>query len=377
MQQSRADPLPTERPLAATAGGVVATLLGCLLLLLPANWVAAHFSHDLNYTLVPTKWQMLADLRESVDWLVVGDSDGLHGVVPSLLEQGLGGRSVNLCTLGYLLALQDPWVVETYRQRLGPPQNVVVVHSYGVWPRPWGDYTVQVMARVPLPWGYWRRLRPAIALTPREAWELWLQRYVPLYARASAIQNRVFRLGPLARLDLAAQAEDEEGADVAAAEPVPLTGSPPPEVRVAPEDLKQGFLPARPGTAHALQQRLREAHAKPPTGEVSPPNVQALRALMDAAERDGFELWIANGPIAQAMQRDPAVRAGLDALDQSLLRLTAGRPHVHFLPGRLALPDTWMQSPDHALPAGAMAYSRDLVRRIRATGVSSVGPAPR
>ena len=147
------------------------TIVVILLLNLLAIWVVQRYSPNRGYRLVREKWTLLLNLKEPVEWLVLGDSSGNQAVDPALLDARLGGRSLNLCTTGNALVLGDLWMLETYLRRFGPPRGVVLVHTYDLWGR---DKNSNTVADVPLPWGYWTEREHPLHLGTEELMDLFL-----------------------------------------------------------------------------------------------------------------------------------------------------------------------------------------------------------
>src|SRR5438128_2449200 len=129
--------LPVEIAGPSTARRLIGTIGGVLALVALANTAALFVlsRHPVNhgYKVIGAKWELLREQERPVDWLVLGDSSGNQGVVPAVLSERLGGSSLNLCTVGDLLAVNDAWMLETYIGTVGAPRKVLMVHAYDIW----------------------------------------------------------------------------------------------------------------------------------------------------------------------------------------------------------------------------------------------------
>jgi hypothetical protein len=190
------------------------TIIGTIIFLFLANWavlwLGQAYPYNRGYWLVQQKWELLQGLSAPVDWLIVGDSTGNQGLVPDVMEARLGGTAVNLNTVGNMGALDDVWMLEAHIEEFGPPAHVLVIHAYDIWSR---DITSAFVAKAPLAWNSWQdSFLPPLSATPLEKLNLWLARYVPLYADNLSldrlIQDRVFLQRPIFRQRFSALAID-------------------------------------------------------------------------------------------------------------------------------------------------------------------------
>ncbi|MCB9752657.1 MAG: hypothetical protein H6713_22105, partial [Myxococcales bacterium] len=110
-----------------------------LLAFLAANALVGRYldryGTNLGYVYVAHKWRVLGQLSRPVDWLVLGDSTVNQSFDPARLREREGLRAVNLGTIGNFGAIDDLWMLEEYLERFGPPEAVVVVHTYDVFHR--------------------------------------------------------------------------------------------------------------------------------------------------------------------------------------------------------------------------------------------------
>jgi hypothetical protein len=120
----------TERLPLSSAGSVIGGWVLCLTLVLGFNLVAGQMlegsTPNRGYWLIQKKWEILRDLEESVDVLVVGDSSCNQGLNNRVLDQQTRLRSMNLCTIGDALLLDDLWMLRDYLRRFPVPRAVVL-----------------------------------------------------------------------------------------------------------------------------------------------------------------------------------------------------------------------------------------------------------
>src|SRR5262245_9968724 len=114
---------------------ILLTLLGTVSVIALINLVFVFQSMNLGYRVIQQKWEMLLDLKQPVDWIVLGESSGSEGVTPDIISQELGGKALNLCTIGNMLVVNDAWMLDKYIAKFGPPRGVVIVHVYDIWDR--------------------------------------------------------------------------------------------------------------------------------------------------------------------------------------------------------------------------------------------------
>lgn len=333
----------SARPTGETVGGatprqVRATIAGVLLLVALANAAAVilldHRPVNLGYRIIKEKWRLLLAQREPADWLVLGDSSGNQAVVPEVLGQTLGGRALNLCTIGALGAWNDAWMLDTHIDRVGPPRHVVLVHVYQVWE---GEKNVEGLAQVPLPFGYWRGADPPMPLDAAETGRLFLDRYLPLYSQDRALATlvqypwrvfgRPFEIGPQGFMAVT---------------------KPTPEVVLKDAESHREYLAKREFS-------------------LSAPNRAALERIGARAESHGFDVYVALGPVFEGLAADRAYRTRLAAVTQALTEVASRYTRLHVLGGEpMAFPAEQMQNADHLVETAARRYTERLARAITA-----------
>jgi hypothetical protein len=317
------------------------TIIGTIIFLFLANWavlwLGQAYPYNRGYWLVQQKWELLQGLSAPVDWLIVGDSTGNQGLVPDVMEARLGGTAVNLNTVGNMGALDDVWMLEAHIEEFGPPAHVLVIHAYDIWSR---DITSAFVAKAPLAWNSWQdSFLPPLSATPLEKLNLWLARYVPLYADNLSldrlIQDRVFLQRPIFRQRFSMQDD--------------------------------GFMSLVTAPSSSRVQEDGQKHLDFVTHNsfvMSDINQQALAQLVTLAEAHQIEVYLAFGPIYEGVAQEEAfqtyvaqVRAGLQTFaDQS--------EHVHVLATTAVFPANQMENADHVILEAAEVYTNLIASEI-------------
>jgi hypothetical protein len=337
------DRLPQEPPVPATRGRVLVALAVTLVVVTLLNLVAGRtldrFTTNRGYWLVREKWALLESLPAPVDWLILGDSSCNQGIKPDLITAELGGTAVNLCTVGDMLAVNDAWMLDRHIERLGPPKHVVIAHVYDMWARDLRALNRQpLLAKVPLPWAYWRTTTPALPLEPADERRLWVARYLPLWSENKTLATWLRHPGVLWQRDLS----------------------------MTPEGF-MAYDKANPG----LVRRESKSHidgARKRRFSLSKINRDALEHIRALADQHGFDVYIAAGPLYEGMWSDDGFKRHFQAMMKALDALAARSPRMHVL---LHEPATYgvkqLENADHLVGPAAADYTRRLIAAIQQT----------
>jgi len=335
MQMSRPRALPIEAPPESSARSLAALAVGVALVLVAANALAGRVLHDytanLGYALTSKKWELLLARSAPFEWLVLGDSTCNQGLDPEVLEQALGADVVNLCTVASGLALDSAWMLDVATERVGPPEGVLLIHSFHVWERGFESHS---LARVPLAWGFWDRLEPRLDLDLGQRAEAFVQRSLPLYAEHLSLA-RMLR------------------------EPWKTR-------RNFPVDARGFMAEAQPNPESVLRdasRRLDDLTARPEFAPSSE-NQRALARIASLADRYGFDVYLANPPVYRGLAETPAFRRRQAEVAAMLDGVAAQHERVHFLSREFAFERGAMQNSDHLVAAAAARYTRELAAAI-------------
>ncbi|AOY84337.1 hypothetical protein BJP36_34850 [Moorena producens JHB] len=338
MAQRANQQLPEEIIGSANRRGVLLSLLGTLILVILCNFAAKWYLNDhrpnRGYWLVKEKWEMLLGLKQPVDWLILGDSSCNQGVVPSILNERLDVTSINLCTIGNMLSLNDAWMLEKYIQQSGAPKNVLIVHVYDVWHR---GINFPLLARVPLSWGYWQELEPPLKIRLRGPGILFIERYFPLYSENKSL-SLWFRF-PLDTFKEVRSYNIEE----------------------------DGFMVwEKPNPSYVEAQK--ESHinfARNNQFNLSPYNRQALERIVALAEEYGFNVYLANSPMYEGLYEHEDFQAYFNQLQETLGAYAAKSERVHYIFREpMTFPKEQMENADHLIYSAAKVYTNELVSEI-------------
>ena len=324
----------SRRSVAFTIGG---TVLFLALLNWGVLWLEETYPYNRGYWLVNQKWEMLHTLVEPVDWLILGDSTGNQGIVPDVLEERFGGTAVNLNTVGNMGALDDVWMLEEYISRFGPPSNVLIVHSYDIWSR---DVEPIYLAKTPLPWNSWQQTyAPVLSLTSQEEFNAWLARFVPLYADNISlgllIRERVYLQKPVLAERYHLQPDGFMKVETAA-------GSA--EIEL---DLQQHLI-------FVAEQKF----------ELSEINQRVLSQLIFLAEENDIEVYLAFGPVYEALAQDDQFQTYFEDVRTELQSVAAQSEQLHLLGLRAVFPANQMENVDHLIFDAAKIYTNMIVDEI-------------
>ncbi|HNT22908.1 MAG TPA: hypothetical protein PKM21_00965 [Anaerolineales bacterium] len=334
--------LPQELPPKARPLHLVLELLGVLILVVLINWAAgvylAHFSTNQGYWTIHQKWFLLGRLDEPVDWLVLGDSSCNQGVIPSVLEEELGGRALNLCMVGNITVLGDLWLLEEYLARFDPPQAIILVHVYDVWPR---DLNPVLLGQIPRPWGFWsdHALGEDLLEDPDVRSQLFLERYVPLLSQPVTLTKLMRSTFFLQHNPLSPPWRMDADGFVIASEPYP--------------DIVR----------RDAQDHLDELSDNP--FSISPINRQSYGEITDLAERYKIPVYVFNSPMYEGLYTAPAFRAYFDDAQAQVLRLAEEAYFARIVREVMTFPAEQMQTVDHVTLPAAEAFTRWLAEQIR------------
>ena len=334
-----------ERVGPATARGIAVTLVGTLLLVLLANLPASWYLRNYiwQYRIVGSKWDALTNLQQPVETLILGDSSGMMGVVPEVLDQHLDSTSINLARHAAPVALEDAWMLDTYIQKFGAPRSVVLVYSFFSLAE---EFKPAALASIPLSPGFWNRLDPPLPMSASDQMQVVARRYLPVYYASSTVARplltpwNAFR--ELEKVELRSNGFLASPAD--------------------PESVDQ--------TAAAHLQDLRTG----PPWALSDCNRRGLQTLLANAENFGFPVYIAIGPVYQGLVGHPEFQTRFSDLRQSLADLAAGRPRALLVtPEPISFNREEMQNDVHLTRDSAPRYTARLARQILACRNLSAG----
>ncbi len=337
----RSSQITPEEPRTSTPRRAALFVVGIVLCFVALNMgvrsYLAHYGTNLGYRIVHAKWGLLEALDEPVDWLVLGDSAGCHGVIGDQLGEALGGRAVNLATLANLLVAEDAWMLQRYIERHGPPKNVILVHAFDIWPR---GYRSTLIGQIPQPWGFWAEREPTIDLTPEQEWKVFASRYLPVYAESATLKAHLENGGPTDELAFFEMHDD-------------------------------GWIPARPHRPRSFAKDLRRTRRflrKNQRGfDISRLNREGLEVIGRLSKEHGFPVYLVNGPGHGATVDSELWQTYAQNRRRGLDRILAPFPRFVALHGQSVFDAKQLEvCVDHVIPEAAPTYTRWLAEQIDA-----------
>jgi hypothetical protein len=318
-------PVPISRALLSVLG-TFALIFG--LNLVAKAYLEAHTPNRGDW-LVREKWNMLSNLDQPVEWLVLGDSSCNQGIVPEVFDEQLDTTSVNLCTVGSMTVLNTAWMLDTYIQKYGAPKNVLVVHVFDVWHR---SIDPQALSLIPLEHGYWRKLNPSKEIGIRANLEVFLKRYVPLYASNESLKRVIS--SPISSY------QHSQSFTLQA----------------------DGFMPwNEPNPEYVEAQRImHSSFAREHNFEISEHNRVALESIRANAEKHNFDVFIVNSPVYEGLYQDAAFQDYYSQMRANLTNFANASQRVHFLDETVTFPKEKMENADHVIYASAKVYTRQI-----------------
>ncbi|MCW5800883.1 MAG: hypothetical protein KIT31_00610 [Deltaproteobacteria bacterium] len=286
--------------------------------------------------LVREKWELL-DRTEPVETLLLGDSSCNQGIRPDVLDAKLATRSLNLCTVGNALVLNDAWMLGEYIARHGAPRRVVIVHVTNAWSRELDYSSLHLLAKIPRGLGFWRELDPSLELSTSEIEDVISSRYLPLHSESTSVLT--WLTSP--REAMATRFTLERGGFMLVPDANPK--------RVAAS--KRGYL--------------RELRAiKQPLSAI---NHRALLAIDGLARRHGFPVVILPSPYFTELWLEPDMQRHLATLRDKLHRTVGPGSPVRVVDGPpLTFPADQMENADHVVGDAARVYSEWIAEQLRA-----------
>lgn len=317
------------------------TALTALTLLALANlgaWLYLKASPaNQGYAIIEAKWALLRAKQEPVDWLVLGDSSCNQGVDPQALSSALGGRVLNACTIGDMLALEDAWMLDEYIQRHGAPKNVVIIHVYDIWHR--DDAVLKgLLWNIDSDPERWSEGQPSISLGWRDRVFTRLAPWLPLYSQSASLQALIWQPKRLF-------AKREIGLS-----PLGFMS----ESQARPEVVE------RDARAHL---KFVQSH-KP---RLSDPNLKALKHLSKLASEHQINIYLAPSPLYDGLWRQDDFRRYYEKTQALIAQeLDSNAPMMRLGSAPMMASESELQNVDHVTAPAASRYTQQLAASIKA-----------
>ena len=328
---------PTEQEFKTTTKTVVVSIVLTAALVIFANFISIEIcnrsSSNLGYYLLRDKWNRL-ETSSPIDTIVLGDSSGNQGVVPSLLEDSLGGSSMNLCTTAGSLVITDVWMLNRYIEKHGAPKRVVVVHAYDGWLRNREGHLVNVLSQTPQPKEFWSKSNPRVELSTSESSQLMAAKWFPIYNQNVTLQMFVFN-------------------PVGAFRPPPITD--------------KGFMQVN----SANQSRTLREHNKFTKActnsnfSFSEINEKSVNELVALAEKHRFKIYFVTSPIYDQTLANENAKEFCEAAHLWIKQKIRNSNQCHLLfKTPVPFPIEQLESLDHVNVEGANVFTQMIADRV-------------
>ncbi|MGB6297652.1 MAG: hypothetical protein WBF90_15910 [Rivularia sp. (in: cyanobacteria)] len=313
------------------------SLLGTLIFVVIFNFAAKLYLREnttnRGYWIINKKWEILLKQKKPVDWLILGDSSCNQGVVPTIVNERLNTNSINLCTIGDMLLLDNSWMLDKYIQRVGVPKNILIVHVFDAWRR---GINRPVFAQVPLNWGYWKQVEPKLNFSKSDTLQLFIERYIPLYSENQSVSHLL-----KSPYDAFNRSQNFR-----------LT--------------KDGFMiweKPNPEFVEA-QRKMHLDFTRKNKFYLSSNNREALEHIAKLAEKHDFNVYIANSPIYEKLYDHKDFKAYFGQLQDTLNGYAAKSDRVHYIQEPITFPKEEMENADHLVYSAAKVYTNKLISEI-------------
>ena len=344
---SSTDPTRTQLTdeIEPTANGrhLLITILAILIILILVNlasiWFLDKYPYNRGYWLVKAKWELLQTMEQPIDWLVVGDSSGNQGFDPTVFEREMAGQTaVNLATVADMGTVDDAWMLQTYIERFGPPSNLILIHTFDSWHR---DLQFVFIGKSAMPWGSWNSLQPNLNFTFAQQRDIFLARFVPLYADNQSLSKSI----------MDATLTDR-----------PLFAN---RYHLEPDGFMRhpAAAPARV-ERHALELIQFVDNRRFTMSEA---NQASIATLITLADQYNIQLYFVSAPLYEGLANDEQFQAYYNQILTTLNQLSQGSDNVHVLETIITFPADQMESPDHIMDAAAERYTSLLAAAIQNT----------
>ena len=340
--EAAASPLPEDKLPATSRKKVALIWISTALFIIVLNalittWLNRTVPNS-GYRRIRQKWAMLHSLKQPVDTLILGDSSGAQGLDPEVLNKTLGGKGLNLCTIGDMTVVNSAAMLDDYVHKLGAPKRVIIVSVFDIWPR--------VMS------GYAFGQTPLSTSSPDIAWysrhsdtgfkeEVFLARDVKLFSESKSL---------LENLKETIKPAKNQG-------PGPR-----------PDGFSVSHKPDHNQLMRDVKDHLETAAAM--DTRVSQDNIEAVEHIFALAHQYRFPVYFVNAPISEDVMRDPTFVKGYQATIQNVQAELAKNGGSVVLPAPVQFADHYMDNVDHLTYEGAELYSARVAAELKSLEAS-------
>lgn len=296
---------------------------------------------NLGYEVNAKKWSMLKKMNSGSDWVILGDSTCNQGLSVSTFEESLSTNAVNLCTIGDMLVVSDSWMLDQYIKKFGPPNNVLIIHTYNVWHRKSID--IGLASQLPV-WSLIKeRPRPWI-FHKKDEIKLLAYKYIPLYSQKSSLFKIVIGI-------FQKNSREEIFFD------------------------SKGFMSinnADPKTV-SISIKNHKDYLEKNKFEMSSENLEGLENVKELAQKYGFDIFIAGGPMNEELYNDENFQAYSSDIKSYLENFAKQSDKIYYISNIYTFPAGQMISADHIIADAAQEYSKKISEKIKEINFSNNG----
>ncbi|OQY43767.1 MAG: hypothetical protein B6242_14075 [Anaerolineaceae bacterium 4572_78] len=322
---------------------ILKIILSMLFIMLIINMLTIRhlkwYTTNLGYLLISYKWHLLQNMEEPVDWFIVGDSSCNQGLIPKTFTAELDGTAVNLCTMGFMGAIDSSWMLESYVAKFAPPKNVLIILAPINWQY---GLDARVVGKIPLPWGFWKRLPPYVNLSFSEQKIVFLSRYAPFYTENDSFRQFAQRaiLTPHKIFEKPQLLGDFSADGYMKREEVKL------DAAMFQIEAQLELVRTNPFTASEITKRTMEH-------------------VVSLAEQHNINVYIIHGPLSDEFYKHPDFQNYFVDVDVWLEKIAQQSDHVYYLPQVVTFPAHEMEDTVHALHSAAQKYTKEIAKEIK------------
>ncbi len=319
------------------------TLLGTVFFVFLVNWLLIiYFQNDTQNRgdyIVREKWHMVSTMSQPVNWLILGDSSANQGINPVIISEELDGNAVNLAMNASWTLLGDAWMLQSYLERFGAPDGIIIGHVYDVYHR---AFNVNILAQSPVGLDTWSRLVPRLDLSADDLFEIFIIRYAPLYYRNATLQY------------LSQQLIQSPG--------TLFNGQ---EFLINAD----GYMPVararRNRVVNDAKDHLRWLERTDNQFHVSEINNQALNEIIRLADQHQVHVYFVNSPIYDELFADESYQEYYSQFQDWMVTTTSGSPYVHYIEQAFIFTAGEMETVDHTVDASSIVYTHKIADEIK------------
>lgn len=319
--------LPREVIRPVTWRNVVSLLCISLLAFLAVNVAAdtylSRYTPNRGNWLIQEKWKLLDEVRQAYDWVILGDSSCNQGLDPEVWDSKFGSNSLNLCTIGDMLLLDDVWMLQSLISRDLAPKSVLIIHVYDVWKR---DPNPILLGQVPKR-RIWSSSDPRIELNLKDAVKEFISRYLPVVSQNAALRSSL--ISPMKWFRQ--------------------------QFSLSPRGF-MAVLEANPERVDRdADDHLRTTRKR--CFEISEMNKAALAEIRRISENYGIDVFVVPSPIFDGLLDSEEFVAHIENMHMQLNEWSESGSRLYYVPELVPFPRTTMENADHLTADAARSYT--------------------